>query len=114
MVGRVATQDTELAGCPLHQGQHVIALLGAANTDEEGMDDAELVRFVPEVNRQLACGQGIQRCLGANLAQVELSVALREWHAHIPACQVTPGLEPVFTSSIRSLTTLPLTIGPPR
>jgi cytochrome P450 len=111
MVGRIATKDAELGGCPVKKGQHVIGLIGSANTDEEGMADAELVRFDREVNRHLAYGRGIHRCLGANLAQVELTVALREWHQRIPDYQVAPGFEPAFTSSIRSLTTLPLLLG---
>jgi cytochrome P450 len=112
MVARFATQDTEIAGCLVRKGQVVTALLGAANTDAEAVADPEAVRFDREVNRHIAFGRGIHRCLGSHLARLELRIALQEWHARIPDYRVTPGFQPVFTTSIRSLTALPLLLGP--
>jgi len=112
MVARFATQDTEIAGCPVRQGQVVTALLGSANTDEDAMDDPDVVRFDREVNRHIAFGRGIHRCLGSHLARLELRIALREWHARIPDYRVPDGFEPRFTTSIRSLVELPLLLGP--
>jgi hypothetical protein len=40
-----------------------------------------------------------------------LRIALQEWHARIPGYRVPPGFQPVFTTSIRSLTELPLLLG---
>jgi cytochrome P450 len=42
------------------------------------------VRFDREVNRHLAFGGGVHRCLGSHLARRELRIALREWHRRIP------------------------------
>ena len=39
-VARVAARDTELGGCPIHQGDQVMVMLGAANTDDAEFDDA--------------------------------------------------------------------------
>jgi hypothetical protein len=44
-------------------------------------------------------------------ARLELRIALREWHARIPDYAVAPGFQPAFTTSIRSLTALPLRLG---
>src|SRR6202000_1701958 len=33
-VARVAVEDTEIAGCPVHQGDQVMIMIGSANTDE--------------------------------------------------------------------------------
>ena len=82
-------------------------MLGAANVDPDGADDADVVRFDREVNRHIAFGKGIHRCLGSHLARLELRIALREWHARIPDYRMPPGYEPDFTSAIRSLTSLP-------
>jgi len=112
MVARVATTDTEIAGCPVRQGQHVLALVGAANVDPDGLADADVVRLDRDVNRHIAFGKGIHRCLGSHLARLELRVALREWHARFPEYQTSPAFEPVFNTSIRSLTSLPLLLGP--
>ncbi len=43
-----------------------------------------MVRWDRDVNRHLAFGGGIHRCLGSHLARQELRVALREWHRRIP------------------------------
>ena len=63
-VARVAVEDTELGGCPVHKGDQVMIMLGSANTDEAEFDDADEVRFDREVNRHIAFGGGIHRCLG--------------------------------------------------
>ena len=112
MVARLATQDTEIGGCPVRKGQVVAALLGAANTDERELPDADIVRFDRVANRHVAFGRGIHRCLGSHLARLELRIALREWHARIPDYRVPPGFQPAFTTSIRSLVALPLQLGP--
>ena len=87
-VARVAVEDTELAGCPINKGDQVMIMIGSANTDEAEFPDADEVRFDREVNRHIAFGGGIHRCLGSHLARMELRVALREWHRRIPDYEV--------------------------
>jgi cytochrome P450 len=110
-VPRVAARDTELAGCPVAAGQHVMVLIGSANTDETDLADADAVRWDREVNRHLAFGGGIHRCLGSHLARMELRIALREWHARIPDYAVAPDAELRFSTGIRSLETFPMVLG---
>ncbi len=86
----MAVQDTELAGCPVHKGDHAIVIIGSANTDEAEFPDADEVRFDREVNRHIAFGGGVHRCLGSHLARLELRVALREWHKRIPEYEIEP------------------------
>ena len=110
---RVAAQDTEIAGCPVHEGDHVVALLGSANTDELDVEDADEVRFDRQTNRHLAFGGGIHRCLGSHLARMELRVALRAWHQRIPDYTVTEGCDLVYTGGIRSIDDFPMTLAGP-
>ena len=110
---RVALEDAEIAGCPVKQGDNVIALLGSANTDEQDLPDADQVRFDRETNRHIAFGGGIHRCLGSHLARMELRVALREWHRRIPHYTVTDGQDLVYTAGIRSIDHFPMTLGAP-
>ncbi|HVM64819.1 MAG TPA: cytochrome P450 [Acidimicrobiales bacterium] len=107
-VARVAVQESELAGCPIHPGDQVMVMIGAANTDEAEFADADQVRFDREVNRHVAFGGGIHRCLGSNLARLELRTALREWHRRIPEYEVEPGHTLVYTGGIRSIDYFPL------
>lgn len=83
-MGRIATTDTEIAGCPISAGDRVLLSFPAANRDESHFADAD--RFVIDraENRHLAFGVGIHRCAGSNLARMELRVALEEWMAAIP------------------------------
>lgn len=107
-VMRVATEDTEILGCPITRGDTVNVSLGAVDTDETAFDDAYAVRFDREANPHHAFGGGVHRCLGSHLARLELRVALREWHRRIPEYAVAPGHELVYTPGIRSLETFPM------
>ena len=109
-VARVAVEDTELGGCPVHQGDHVMIMIGSANTDEAEFPDADQVRFDREVNRHIAFGGGIHRCLGSHLARLELRVALREWHKRIPEYEVEPDHTLVYTTGIRSIDYFPIRV----
>src|SRR5262249_41066887 len=83
-VTRTAATDTSLGGCPISAGQRVYALLGSANLDPDEFGNADKVCFDREVNRHMAFGSGVHRCFGSHLARMQLSVALKEWHARIP------------------------------
>ena len=111
-VVRVATEDTELGGCPISAGQHVSVLLGAANTDDAEFGDGDEVRFDRDTNRHLAFGGGVHRCLGSHLARLELRVALREWHRRLPNYSVKEGHELSYTTGIRSIEHFPMILGP--
>lgn len=110
-VARIATQDTEVGGCPIKEGEHVMALIGAANLDDDEFPEANAVRFDREPNRHIAFGGGVHRCLGSHLARLELRVALREWHRRIPDYSIKPGVELDYSPGIRSLDSFPMLLG---
>jgi cytochrome P450 len=111
-VVRVATEDAEIGGCPVRQGDHVLAMLSSANTDDAEFPDAEVVRFDREANRHIAFGVGIHRCLGSHLARTELRVALREWHRRIPEYALVDGAVLEYTPAIRSVESFPMLFPP--
>jgi cytochrome P450 len=111
-VVRVATEDTELGGCPIKAGQQVSVLLGAANTDDAEFGDGDEVLLDRDTNRHLAFGGGVHRCLGSHLARLELRVALREWHRRIPTYSVRPDHHLTYTTGIRAVDTFPMVLGP--
>jgi cytochrome P450 len=110
-VARVAVDDVELGGCPIGKGQQLTVLLGSANTDDAEFGDGDEVRLDRAVNRHLAFGGGIHRCLGSHLARQELRVALREWHRRFPDYSVKPGAQLDYTVGIRSLDHFPMVLG---
>jgi len=108
---RVATRDTEIGDFAINEGEQVMALLGAANVDEAELSEAGSLVWDRAVNRHLAFGGGIHRCLGSHLARLELRVALREWHRRIPDYCIKPGVDLNYTAGIRTLETFPMLLG---
>ena len=107
-VVRVTTQDTEIGGCPIKQGQVVSLILGSANVDEKAWADPDDIDFEREENRHLAFGGGAHRCLGSHLARMELRVALEEWHKAVPEYRVREGVELQYTQGLRAVENLEL------
>ena len=105
---RLATSDSVVTGCPINAGSLVFVSIGAANVDPAEFEDSFAVRFDREINRHLAFGGGVHRCLGSHLARRELRVALREWHRRIPEYEVRPGLELEYPPGLRMVQNLEL------
>jgi cytochrome P450 len=83
-MARIVAEDTELGGRRMAAGDWVLLPFPAANRDPEVFEDADRVVLDRAVNRHAAFGLGIHRCLGSNLARMELTVALEEWMARFP------------------------------
>ncbi|HXY93829.1 MAG TPA: cytochrome P450 [Acidimicrobiia bacterium] len=109
-VPRIATEDTELPnGEKIAAGTAIMVSYGGANVDPSEFPDAFDVRFDRAVNRHIAFGGGVHRCLGSHLARRELRVTLREWHRRIPDYHIKPGHEElVYTPGLRYVENLTL------
>jgi cytochrome P450 len=83
-MARLVAEDFEFEGCPFKEGEWVLLPFPAANRDPEVFPDADRVVLDRAENRHAAFGLGIHRCLGSNLARLELRVALEEWLARFP------------------------------
>ncbi|HEY6427682.1 MAG TPA: cytochrome P450 [Acidimicrobiales bacterium] len=105
---RLATGDSVVSGCPVAAGSVVFVCIGAANVDPAEFDDSMDVRFDREVNRHLAFGGGVHRCLGSHLARRELRVVLREWHRRIPDYRLKPGIKLEYPPGLRLVQNLEL------
>jgi cytochrome P450 len=87
-MARIVNEDTAVAGCPMRKGDRVLMAFPAANRDPEKFPDADKVVLDRQKNPHIAFGVGIHRCVGSNLARMELRVALEEWLARIPDFRV--------------------------
>ncbi|MBX3313134.1 MAG: cytochrome P450 [Actinobacteria bacterium] len=83
-MARLAATDTEIGGCPVAERDWVLLPFPAANRDPEAFEDADEFIIDRRRNRHVAFGLGIHRCLGSNLARLELTVAIDEWMKRIP------------------------------
>ncbi|MEA3214111.1 MAG: hypothetical protein QOJ19_267 [Acidimicrobiia bacterium] len=90
-IGRLVTHDTEVGGCPVAAGEHVWLSYPAANRDPSVFPDADRFIIDRRENRHLTFGVGVHRCLGSNLARMELRVALDTWLKRVPSFRVPDG-----------------------
>jgi cytochrome P450 len=106
---RVVKQPHEMHGVQMEPGDHVLVMLGAADTDpDEFGRDADRVDIERESNRHLAFGGGPHRCLGSHLARLELRVALEELHRRVPEYRLADGAALEYSPGIREIKKLPL------
>jgi cytochrome P450 len=83
-MARLVAKDTDFHGCPMKKDDWVLLPFPAANRDPKMFEDADSFVIDREVNRHSAFGLGIHRCLGSNLARLELKVAIEEFVARFP------------------------------
>lgn len=83
-MARKVVADTEVSGCPVHAGDQVLVTFPAANHDPAAFERADEFLIDREHNRHVAFGLGIHRCVGSNLARLEVTVALQEWLRAFP------------------------------
>ena len=89
-MGRKVINDTVVAGCPLHAREQTLVTFPAANHDPAAFENAHEFQLHRAANRHVAFGLGIHRCLGSNLARLELVVALQEWLRAFPNYELDP------------------------
>jgi cytochrome P450 len=89
-MAREVMKETEIQGCPVKPGNMVLLSFPAANRDPAVFPDADKVVLDRQQNPHAAFGLGIHRCIGSNLARMEMTVALEEWLKRIPEFRLDP------------------------
>ena len=111
-MARLVKEDFEFRGCPMRKDEWVLLSFPAANRDPAAFDRAGEVVLDREVNRHLAFGLGIHRCVGSNLARMELRVALEVFLGRHPEFSLAdPGAVTWSRGQVRGPRVLPLAIG---
>jgi cytochrome P450 len=115
---RFAVRDLELAGASIKAGDLIMCSLSGADRDDvlgPGMDRIDAGR---SANRShLAFGHGLHRCVGAELARMELRTAYPALVKRFPAMRPASdpaGLPMRRASIVFGLEALPVTLGPAR
>jgi cholest-4-en-3-one 26-monooxygenase len=84
-MNRTLTQDSELHGEKLREGDRVLLLYPAANRDERAFADPDRFDVERWPNHHVAFGgYGVHHCLGASLARLELKILFEEVLARMP------------------------------
>jgi cytochrome P450 len=98
-IGRTARHDTEIAGHAVREGERVILYWASANRDEAEFTDPDTFDPAREQNRHVAFGAGPHRCVGSNLARMNLRVAIEEIARRIHDVRLQPGADIGFHST---------------
>lgn len=92
---RWAHADVELAGVRIAAGDQVLVRLEAANRDPDQFADPDQLDPDRKPNPHLAFGRGPHHCLGAALARVELSAAVRALARQLPGLRLDRPVEDI-------------------
>ncbi|MEV4733227.1 cytochrome P450 [Saccharopolyspora sp. NPDC049426] len=84
---RYATEDVELGGVLVRAGEPVLSSVGSANRDDAVFDDPETLDLARAEASHVGFGHGPHHCLGAQLARMELQVALRTLLTRLPGLE---------------------------
>ena len=74
----------------MHAGDKVLLNFPAGNRDPAKFERPDEILIDREKNRHFAFGIGIHRCLGSNVARMEMRVALETWLERFPSFALIP------------------------
>ena len=111
-MAREVMKETTISGCPVKPGNMVLLSFPAANRDPAMFPDADKVVIDRKENRHAAFGLGIHRCVGSNLARMEMTVAIEEWLKRIPDFRLDPAGKVTWSEgTVRGPRQLPVLFG---
>jgi cytochrome P450 len=111
-MAREVVKETTINGCPFKPGEMVLLSFPAANRDPAVFRDADRVLIDRTENRHAAFGLGIHRCIGSNLARMEITVALQEWFRRIPEFTLDPAATVTWSEgTVRGPRKVPVLLG---
>lgn len=110
---RTATQDTEIGGQVIAEGEKVCMWYVAANRDGDVFPDPDRFDAGRQPNPHLAFGGGGPHfCLGASLARQEIRALFEELLARYPQIEQVGPAERLRSNFIRGIKSLPVKLGP--
>jgi cytochrome P450 len=110
-MARLVATDFDFRGRQMKEGDWLLLPFPAANRDPEHFPDADKVQIDRAENRHAAFGLGIHRCIGSNLARMELRVALEEWMKRYPDFELVDPAEVTWSAGqVRGPRTAPVRI----
>ena len=110
-MARLVAADFDFHGHPFKEGDWLLLPFPAANRDPAAFEDPGVVQLDRTQNRHAAFGLGRHRCLGSNLARMELRIALEEWLACYPDFELSdPAAVTWSAGQVRGPRALPVTI----
>jgi cytochrome P450 len=105
---RRVTRDVVYEGVQFKQGDMVLLLLPAANYDDAAFPNPEQF-ILGRTEQHMTFNTGPHRCVGLNLARLEMKVFYQEWLKRVPPFRLDPQAKPRFIGGFNlAITSLPL------
>jgi cytochrome P450 len=92
-MARVATRDVELNGARIKAGERLQVRYDSANRDESKFSGADRLVFDEPRGGHAAFGLGVHRCIGSNLARLQIEVAFDELLKQLRNLRLAAGAE---------------------
>lgn len=110
-MARMVTDDMEFHGVHMKKEDRVLLPFPAANRDEKQFANPAVVDIEREENRHAAFGLGIHRCIGSNLARLEMNVAIEVFLKRFPDFELDNSEQVTWsTGQVRGPRNLPFRI----
>jgi cytochrome P450 len=110
-MARMVTEDMEFHGVHMKKEDRVLLPFPAANRDEKQFANPAVVDIEREENRHAAFGLGIHRCIGSNLARLEMNVAIEVFLKRFPDFELDQSEQVTWSSGqVRGPRNLPFRI----
>jgi cytochrome P450 len=105
---RTATKDTEVAGCPVKEGEKVVMWYVSSNRDEDVYEDPDRFDVHRNPEHQAFGAGGRHFCLGAALARLELKILFEETLKRFPEMKLAGKPDPAVSAFLNQLKSLPV------
>jgi cytochrome P450 len=92
-MARVATRDVELNGAHIKAGERVQVRYDSANRDESRFHDADTLVFDEARSGHAAFGFGVHRCVGSNMARLQIEIAFEELLKRVKNIRLVPDVD---------------------
>jgi len=110
-MARLVKEDYDFHGCPMKAEDWVLLPFPAANRDPNVFEDADKVVIDRAENRHAAFGLGIHRCVGSNLARLEMNVAVDVFLERFPDFELNTSEEVKWSvGQVRGPRSLPVRV----
>jgi cytochrome P450 len=109
---RTATEDTELNGQTIREGEKVVMWYVASNRDETRYEDPDSFDVTRKPEHQAFGAGGRHFCLGTALARLELRILIEETLKRYPDIQLDGRPQYAATQFVNQLKTLPVRLRP--
>ncbi len=97
---RTCTEDTEVGGARIPEGQMIHVNLGSANHDESRWSEPESFDIFRPQKAHVAFAFGPHRCLGIHLAHMETRVVLETLLDRFPKLRLDPDAEDIHVTGM--------------